>query len=173
MAQRRYLAKATEWALGETDKGNEQIAVNFDILTPDAEVSTIVWYGYFTDKTWERTVESLRHMGWTGTDLADVNGLDANEVELVVEDETYEGKTFPRVRWVNKPGGGGIALKAPLTGDRAKSFAAQMKDKIKALDASGPKKTAPAAPRARSSAPPPSHIGDNGAPPLTDDDIPF
>lgn len=168
MGQRKYLARATEWALGETDKGTEQVAVNFDIITPDAEMNTIVWYGYFSDKTWERTVESLRHCGWTGTDLADMQGLDANEVELVIEDETYEGKTHQRVRWVNRPGGGGIALKAPLTGDKAKTFAASMRDKIKTLDASSGTPRPKQAPR-----PPVRRSNGYEPPPMTDDDLPF
>lgn len=167
--QRKYAARAKEWALGETAKGGEEVVVHFEILTPDAEMSAINWYGYFTDKTWERTIESLRICGWTGADLQSLDGLNANEVELVIEDEEYEGKMRARVRWVNRPGG--LSLKAPLSGDRAKSFAASMRDRIKALDATSPQRPAP---RTQPAMAPPPHIGQNGgAPPLTDDDIPF
>lgn len=167
--QRRYEARARTWGLGETSKGTEQVAVEFQILTEGAEFNHITWFGYFTDKTYERTVESLRHCGWTGHDLTDLTGLDANEVELVIEDEDDEdGNPRARVRWVNRKGG--LALKAPLTGDKAKSFAASMRDKIKALDASAGRPTQ----TATAKRPP---VGAHGLPPapppLSDDDLQF
>jgi hypothetical protein len=166
--QRRYAARAKTWGLGETSKGTEQIAVEFEILTEEAEFNHITWFGYFSDKTFERTIESLRHCGWTGHDLTDLTGLDANEVELVIEDEDDEdGNPRARVRWVNRKGG--LALKAPLTGDKAKTFAASMRDKIKALDASAGRPTQ-AKPVATAKRPP---VGAHGiqTPPLTDDDL--
>jgi hypothetical protein len=165
--QRRYAAKARTWGLGETDTGKEQVAIEFEILTAEAEFNHITWFGYFTEKTFDRTIESLRICGWEGNDLSDLQGLDKNEVELVIEDEEYKGNLIAKVKWVNRPGG--LALKAPLTGDKAKSFAAAMRDRIKALDAAGGfKAKAP-----RPSGPPPPVGSNGGPPPLTDDDIPF
>jgi hypothetical protein len=167
--QRRYAARAKTWGLGETSKGTEQIAVEFEILTEEAEFNHITWFGYFSDKTFERTIESLRHCGWTGHDLTDLTGLDANEVELVIEDEDDEdGNPRARVRWVNRKGG--LALKAPLTGDKAKTFAASMRDKIKALDASAGRPTQ-AKPVATAKRPPVGAHGIQTPPPLTDDDL--
>lgn len=167
MMQRKYLARAKDWALSETKNGTEQIAVYFEISTPEADIPAITWFGFFTDKTWERTIESMRICGWTGSDLTKIEGLDANEVELVIEDEEHEGRVRPKVRWVNKPGG--IAIKAPLSGDKAKAFAAVMAQKIKALDASAPKPAGKPAPKK-----PAPHIGTaGGPPPLTDDDLQF
>jgi hypothetical protein len=174
---RTYRAKATLWDLGETETGKEQVAVEFMILTPDADVDRITWFGFFTEKTFDRTIESLRIMGWTGNDLSDLQGLDTNEVDLVIADEEYKGKWTPKVRWVNRAGG--FALKAPLSGEKKKAFAAQMRDRIKAFDASSgePKpKAAPAQqPRretrgANAGRPIPF---DDAPPPMTDDDIPF
>jgi hypothetical protein len=164
--QRKYLARAKDWALSETSKGDAQIVVYFEISTPEAEMAAITWYGYFSEKAWERTVESLRHCGWQGADLTDLSGLGDKEVELVIEDEEYDGKVRPKVRWINKPGA--MSIKAPLAGDRAKAFAAQMKDRIKALDAAAGK------PKAQPKRAPAPHIGANGGPPpLSDDDINF
>jgi hypothetical protein len=188
--QRYYAARATLWDLGETSTGKEQVAVEFIIMTPDADLRRVTWFGYFTDDTIDRTIESLRIMGWTGNDLSDLQGLDANEVELVVEDETYEGKTRAKVRWVNRPGG--LALKAPLSVDRKKAFAASMRDRIKTFDATAgtpkPKSDKPR-PATRGNPPPggyggltpgqlgganPPGIGEaDGPPPMSDDDIPF
>lgn len=161
--KRAYLAKAKSWGLGESSTGKPQISVEFDILTDGADLQSIVWRSYFTEDTWQRTVESLRHCGWEGSDVSSVTGLDANEVELVIEDEEYNGKTFPKVRWVNKPGG--LAIKAPLTGDKLKAFSAVMQERIKSM---GP------APKSRPrAAQPQADVLSYGAPPLTDDDIPF
>lgn len=132
--QGKFRAKAKTWDLGETSTGKEQVAVEFQILTEGAEYSTITWYGYFTEDTWQRTIESLRYMGWKGENLEDLSGLDANEVELEVGEEEYQGKTQTKVKWVNRAGG--LNLKAPLSPERKKSFAAQMSQKIRALDAS-------------------------------------
>lgn len=163
--KRIYRARAKTWGLGETGTGKEQVAVEFNVLTEGAADQGLVWYGYFTDATLERTVESLRYMGWKGEDPSDgLPGLDANEVELVVEDEEFEGRTYAKVQWVNKPGG--LALKAPLTGEKAKAFGAAMRDRIRAIDASkGERKVAPKPPN-------------GGAPPagqqsLTEKDVPF
>lgn len=156
-----YKAKAKSWGLGESGTGKEQVAVSFDILTEGAELPNITWYGYFTEETMARTVESLRICGWKGDDLSVLDGLDANEVDLVIDEEVYEGKTQTKVKWINRSGG--LALKAPLSDERKKAFAAAMRDRIRAIDAAGGKRTA-TAPKA--SRPP-------DPPPLTDQDIPF
>src|SRR6266403_2415299 len=110
----RFRAKGKTWDFGTTEKGNDQIAVELEIIEGDEKGRRLTWYGYFTDKTEERTIESLRILGWTGDNLADVKDLDANEVEIVVEPEEYTnpttGKTTTRsrVKWINR--GGGIAL---------------------------------------------------------------
>ena len=161
--QRVYRARARQWGLGESSKGKEQVAISFDITTEGAEFNSINAYLYFTEKTWERTVESLRHMGWTGSDIADLAGLDANEVELVIKDDTYDGETRPKVKWINRIGG--LELKAPLTGDKLKAFSAVLQMRIQGM---GPS----TAPQKAKPLPPPKAL-DYGPPPLTDDDIPF
>lgn len=122
-----YRAKAVQWVLGESKSGVEQVAVDCSLLDEnDAENARITWYGYFSEKAWERTVESLRLFGWTGADPTDLTGLDKNVVELVVEHEEWEGKTRAKAKWVNAPGGG-LAMVAPLAGEKSKAFGARMK----------------------------------------------
>lgn len=164
--KRIYRAKAKTWGLGESGTGKEQVAVEFDVLTEGAAEKNLVWYGYFTDATLERTIESLRYMGWKGDDPSDgLPGLDANEVDIVVEDEEYEGKTYAKVQWVNRPGG--LALKAPLSEEKAKAFGASMRERIRAIDASkGERKVA--APK-----PPNGGAPASGAKSMTEKDVPF
>lgn len=129
----KYRAVPVQAALGMTGTGKEQIAVLFELLQPAGE--RITWYGFFTDETYERTIEALRSCGWTGDNLSDFlfgkdlpNGFD-REVQLVIEHETREdGTVYPRVRWVNS--GSGLAMKSMLDAQSAAAFSAKMKGKI-------------------------------------------
>lgn len=166
---KRYVqAKAKSWTLGVSSTGKEQVAVSF-VVDADTETERfLAWYGYFTDATAERTIESLRLMGFEGLDLTKLEGLDKNTVELVLEDEAYEGRVREKVQWINR-GGGGALVKTPLVGDKASAFAASMREKFKVYDASNNGKRA-AKPAAARPAPPSGPLG--GDPPPTDD-IPF
>lgn len=172
--KRFYDAKAREWGLGEAGSGTPQVAVFFEILTPDATHQGLTWYGSLTDNAFERTIESLRHCGWKGTDLEEIaagkGDLNANVVSLTVEDEEYpagSGQWRTKVQWVNRRGG--LAIKAPLAGDKLRAFSAQMKGKIAALDAA--KGTRPAAASKPANGGPPT--GQPEPPPITDDQLPF
>jgi hypothetical protein len=163
----RYRARAVQGVLGRTSKGTEQVAVEFQLY--DAEGvpgASITWFGYFSDATFERTIESLRHCGWVGDDLSDLTGIDSNEVSLVIENEEYQGKLYPKVRWVNAPGGG-VALREQLSATEAKSFAQRMRSRILAMSqGKALKGPTSGARRAPAGAPP-------EPPPHTDDDMPF
>lgn len=135
-----YRARACapgEAQLGYTAKGTEQIAVAFTLLQPPFEGQCITWFGYFSDKATEQTVKALRACGWQGDDLNDLTGLDANEVDLVIEEETDDqGRVRSRVRWVNRPGDGRVKLQNTMSPEQRKSFAARMRGNVKAADVS-------------------------------------
>lgn len=162
--KRYYRAKAKEWTLSETKQGAPMVVVLFDVLTEGATEKSLTWRGLFTEKTVDRTIESLRYCGFEGDDLLTLEGLDKNEVDLVVEDELYEGKTYARVQWVNKPRN--LSVKTVLEGDKAKAFAAEMKARFRAFDAGSGKRTS--APKQAASGPKTPE-----PPPLTDADMPF
>jgi len=127
-----YRARAVTGELGYTNKGDEQIAVSFEIL--DQAGFRITWYGSFSTEITgqakkspvERTFETLRVCGWSGDDVSDLTGLEQNEVEVVIEINEWEGKESNRVKWVNALGGG-LALKNVMPPDAKKAFAARMK----------------------------------------------
>lgn len=153
--RRYYRARAQAWALGNSkQKGTPQIAVTFTILTEGATHAALTWFGYFTDATTDRTIESLRHCGWQGDDLmqiaqgqaGDGTGMDNNEVELVVEDEFYDGNWSTKVQFVNRPGSG-VTLDV-MPPDRLQSFAASMRGHIRAFDAANKPKGGTAKPAA-------------------------
>lgn len=137
--QGKYPARATQWDLGFASTGSEQIAVLFEITAGEELGRSITWYGYFTDATYERTVESLRTMGWQGNDLATIDGLDAHEVQIVVEHEPDDkgGPPRARVKWVNKLGGS-LALKTVMDDRQKQEFARKMKAKLLAMGGGKP-----------------------------------
>lgn len=141
-----YAARAagTPITFGTSENGNTQIAVEFEIILDEAYAGeTITWVGHFTDKTAERTVESLQIAGWQGDDLSELADVPASqvlqaEVSLTIEGEAdLDGNMRPKVRWVNRPGGGKFKFKHELAGNDLKAFAAQMKATVKSVRAAG------------------------------------
>ena len=128
----KFLAKAISYNFGMSPaKGTPGCAVMFEVTKGEHAGATVSWAGWFTDKTAERAIESLEHMGWRGDDpqTATVEDL-PNEVEIVVEVETWtndEGRAIEtsKVQWVNKVGAG-VKLAAMGAGDSA-AFASKMK----------------------------------------------
>lgn len=162
----QYRAKAREGRLGHTSAGREQVAVLFELLDEAFKNVTITWHGYFTVDTIDRTLDSLSYCGWDSDNIYDLTGIGKNEVVLVIENETYQGKTHPKVQWVNRAGG--IALKAPMSNEQAKAFDAKLRGNIAAW------KQKQGQPRTnstqRSAGTPPRG---NEPPPHDDKDIPF
>jgi len=150
---------------GESSKSaTPQVVVNFEILEGPETGRRIAWFGYFTEKTVARTVESLRFCGFKGDDLAGAvtQKLD-QEVQIVVAHEDYEGKAQAKVRWVNRSGGDGFRMDKPMVGSALTKFAAQMRNAVKAVpEASGKRAEKPAARPAATGSQSPA-----------DDEIPF
>lgn len=114
--------------LGETENGNPQLAASFKIMDESHAGECVPWYGYFTEKTEKRTLESLRLAGWSNDDIGNIEGFGDAEVDIVVEHNEWNGKVSARVAWVNRPGSG-VALKNPMNETARKAFAAKMKGK--------------------------------------------
>jgi len=161
--------RAREWALGHADNGTEQIGILFDYSDENGEPNKITYYGYFTESTADRTIESMRYCGWEGDDFGQLDGLDRNEVELVIEDETYQGKTRRKIQWVNRLAS--VALKRPMDAQQIAAFAAKMRGRAVASR----QKMAGSSAGARTQRQPARAAGgpDMSAPPPGDDDIPF
>lgn len=180
-----YRARAVSWALGLTNTNKEQIAIELEILDEEAFGQKITWYGYFTDKAFDVTLKALRTLGWRGTDLSELTGLDSNEVHIVVESEEYQGKYYPRVKWINPLNGGGIPLKNQLDPSAAKAFAAKMKARILSVEQANGRPAQQQRPQSRPPSPPSrqSYVGGPPEPPPhddsdyvggpADDDVPF
>lgn len=156
----RYRARAVDAVLGIADTGTKQVAVLFELL--DMPGQSIPWYGYFTEKTEDRTLESLMHAGWHGDDLSNLmcDGLGESEVSLVVEQEQdQQGEWRPRVKWVNALGAGAL-VKNEMTDVDKVAFAQKMRAKVMQK-------------RAKMTQRPASTNGRNDIPPPGEDDVPW
>lgn len=178
-AGKRIEARGVLGALGRTGGGKPQVAVELELLSgPDAG-HCITWYGYFTDDTTQRTIESLRHLGWKGNNLSVLDGIDQNVVSIEINHEEYNGEQQAKVRWINAPGG--LAMKEVMDPAEALQFARSMKGAVvqanataKAKASGAAKAPAASAPRAQQrAAAKPANAANDAPPDFGDDDIPF
>ena len=135
----KYRARAdreVEW--GTSDKGSDYCVVDFQVTQGELQGDHIKAWLYFTEATRDRSIESLRYCGCTfpANDITDVTGIDANEVEIVVDHETYEGKTKAKVKWVNAARGAGVKDEQRMDPHAKKSFAERMKASLLAAKVS-------------------------------------
>lgn len=164
----KHLAKVVgEAQFGLSKNGTPQIGVTFEIISGPAESQEITWLGFFTEKTEERTLESLRHCGWKGDDISNLGPME-EEVELVIDHEEYEGEINAKVRWVNRPGAGRFKMANPMEGDALRKFAAQMRGKARQIPESTSGKPSSSS-RSNSS----NSYRRDDIPPPGDDDLPF
>ena len=175
----KYPARAITWGLQETQNGNICMVINHQLLVDngggnfsdylDANGRPVMQQTnlYFTEKTEKRSYESLFYHGWTGSDVenlvslgedpsvaaeAGVNGLGSKVVELVLEDNEYNGTLSTRTQYVNRYGG--LRIQRPVEGDKLKLFKMRSIKQIEALrhaEKSG-QKTTEAATNARTMA---------------------
>lgn len=101
----RHKARAQGFEFGVSpNKGTKFIRVPFQTESGES----VNWDGYFTEKTLDRTMDSLEHMGWDGQSLSAPRGIGDQDCYIVVDHETHEGKTYAKVQWVNSLNGGGL-----------------------------------------------------------------
>jgi len=86
---------------GESEGGNLQIAV--DLNVPELG-RTVTCFLSFTQAAYPYSVDRLRAMGWQGHDIMDLDGIDANEVDLDIFEDVYQGKKNWKVEIVSGPG---------------------------------------------------------------------
>lgn len=112
------------------------VYVEFEVTDPTTgEIGTIYWWGNMDDKKnpeskfhpYEISIKNLVTMGLKGTDPYSIAENAAGtlnvfkEYELELENNTFNGKTSIRVKYVNIPGAGGV--KETLTAAEARQMA--------------------------------------------------
>lgn len=117
------------------EKGTKQSLIYLVPLEGPLEGRPLPWFGYFTESSWKRTVESYRYLGHKGDDLP---GPDADldqivQVEIEDEDQFDEHGNVtgsrPRIAWVNRPHRA-MSMSRPMSKDDFSKFAAQMRNRL-------------------------------------------
>jgi hypothetical protein len=165
--------------LGESKTGTRFIRVPVTIETEGAQRGkTIDWYGYLSEKTQDRTIEALENCFGIDWDWNNIT-FAGKEVEVVVEQDDYNGKVSFKAKWLNNPNfdrkSGGMspeeveAAKAEAkakAADIAKELAASMPRRAGSPVAAPTKATVASKPATRP-LPPVKTIDEDG------DEIPF
>lgn len=153
----KYFARGMAGEYGVSDKGKDYCSVSFAITRGPLEGRRISAFLYFsTEANSERSIESLRYCGCTfpDNDLTNLSGIDKNEVELDIGQETFDGKTSNKVHWINRVGAF-VPEEQRMNPAQKATFKERMKAVLVATKQSG------------------SSSGDDEPPPIDDSDLPF
>jgi hypothetical protein len=84
--------------IGETEKGTPFVAIDFE----NDKQETIRAYSYLSEKAFERTYQTLRDtFGFDGNFDTIEGQITDKKAKITVEEEQFNGKKFPRVKWIN------------------------------------------------------------------------
>lgn len=114
-------AKIVDYALTLTKGGDMQLGVMFE-FEQEGVSKTLSYFGSFkAGRAREITLETMEKMGFNGQSLAGLSDGPASGIldtdkdySIKIEMDTYEGKTTPKIRWVNLPNEGGFAKRLTL-----------------------------------------------------------
>jgi hypothetical protein len=136
MKKIRAKARAVEGSeiFGFTGTGKEQIGFRIQVLEGEFEGESFSWYGFFTEASGQRTIDSLKYAGWNEDWNAFAQkrlpGLGSTEFELQLEEEEDQDEqgnpagTSWRATFINRIG---VAMKSVMDEGTARAFAARMK----------------------------------------------
>lgn len=128
-----YNMRATEAGMGLTSGEKEQVAVVLVFVDGPYKDQGINYYGYFSEKTADRTIRDLRTLGWQSDDLRDLSTV-RGTAPVTIIDDTYEGKTTSKVDRIGAPG---LAIKTLMPEDQLSAFALRMKSLAARIPAAG------------------------------------
>lgn len=111
----KYKATVSNYALRVSQHGDPMATICFTVTDNAQSRHSVYWLGSFKEGRGRQiTIESLLVCGLKGNDpLLIAGGLDSGaldtsnevQVEVIHEVSTKDGKTYPKVQWVNEIGG--------------------------------------------------------------------
>jgi hypothetical protein len=165
---------------GESEKkGTPFVQVLCQIIRGPLAGRTIMWTSYFSGGATEHTIKALRAFGFDGDELAAfVTQRPENEVSIVVQmEEGNNGRSYPKIAWVNAPNRG-FKIEKPIAGADLRKFSASFKNSLKTAPVVKGTKAVLEAPSGVEdpgsvTAGPPDDGGGDPGPGMGDDGIPF
>lgn len=162
-----------EWGFANTK--TEQVGMRCTIIGGESDGQSVTWYGYFTPKSEERTLEQLRIAGWDGSDIINLPGLGSTEFELVLEEQEEQDEhgnpagTYWRPTFINRIG---VAMRNKMDDAQKRAFAARLGALAGAAAPAGGRPAGRHGARFNGGARAPAQPCDEGAP-MPEDDINF
>ena len=139
---------------GETNNGTPELVFLMRMKLEDGTTQEAPTRLYFSAEAAPFSFARLRELGWEGNDLTNLNGIDKNEVQTRLWQDTYEGK--PQIK-CEIGSGPGVVTQNPMSKE---AFAAKVAALTGAQVAGGAQKGKASVPW-------------DTTKPKTDDDIPF
>lgn len=101
-----YLAHVKEYGVipPKAEGKAPKVTITFEVGGGD----TITYFGAMSPEGAEYTMKNLLRCGFKSDDLsalASEGAFDGREVEIVVANEEYNGKSYTKVKWINEAGG--------------------------------------------------------------------
>lgn len=147
-----------------------QMRTTHDTATGEVFETTMTGNLWLTQNAAESSMRTLSHVfGWQGDTLQELNMpvLVGIECEIVVEDETYNGRTYPKIQFFNRPGEGGARSVLPIDEAAARSVASRFDSALRAFKAKGGAAGKPASARTQH-----AYQGAESQHPTPPDDLP-
>jgi len=121
------MGRAIEFGFGRAKNGTEQVGVVCELVEGDFKGKQGVWYGFFnTKENSERAFRSLMYLGWDGVDLTKLTGLGTKTAALTCGEETFEGKSRWKIKFVDDPESDGIFMADRFNPEQTADFANRM-----------------------------------------------
>lgn len=103
--KRTSICKCTGVTVGKSKNGHDQVIINLEVVEGDRLGEKLAKWCYATEsnpdsKQW--IVDDLRICGWTNNSISNPEGLGTTKFKVVEVEETYEGKTSFKVKYINK-----------------------------------------------------------------------
>ena len=144
----RVSAPSNGWFC-ESSTGTAGLRLPLEIISGECKGTLTEHISWLSHKALERSIKTLAEVfGWDGNlaalaPLLDSGPFVGRECEITVEDEEYNGKMYPKIKWLNKSG----QSSKPLSKDAASAMIAKLNATAMKI-ASEPRDDAPAQPPA-------------------------
>jgi hypothetical protein len=120
----KFKAVVTAKELTTTRNGGEQVVVTFELREGPSTGETIKYYGNLSAAAAEYTLKNLRICGWKSDDIRELDTVGDDEVQLNIQEDTYNGNTALKVKFINPLT---MASKFTVEPSQADALAARLK----------------------------------------------
>ena len=114
----------------ESKTGTPGLRLQLEVASGECKGTNVEYIAWLSHAALDRSVKTLADVfGWDGnlaalSQLVDSGPFVGRECEITVEDEEYNGKMYPKIKWLNKAGGGNSAK--PLAKDAVAEMVAKL-----------------------------------------------